>query len=112
VVDLRLEGEELAALVRFVDYGTEQWCAAGHELRKELFATEVPVQAVALRLVGARPVGGRWGKEALDILHAMVVDQEVEVVLERLGTSTATITLAATGEDVAELLRGSCSSVV
>lgn len=44
MVDLRLEGEELAALVRFVDYGTEQWCAAGHELRKELFATEVPVQ--------------------------------------------------------------------
>ena len=43
-MDLRLEGGELAALVRFVDYGTEQWCAAAHELRKELFATEVPVQ--------------------------------------------------------------------
>ena len=44
--------------------------------------------------------------------NALCLVQEVEVVLERLGTSTATITLAATGEDVAELLRGSCSSVV
>ena len=37
--------------------------------------------------------------------------QEVEVTMEKLGTSTVTLTLA-TGEDVAELLRNSCSSVV
>ena len=33
------------------------------------------LQAVALRLAGVRPEGGRWAEHALDSLHAMVVDQ-------------------------------------
>ena len=71
---LEVEQQGHVAKVLFVDYGTEEWCEAG-DLRKGLYMTEVPVQAVPVRLQGVQPPSEQWTRQALDFLHELVVDR-------------------------------------
>ena len=75
VLAVDLEGSNLLAHVYFVDYGTDQWCEASQELRKELFMKEQPVQALPLVLKGVSPRGNAWTEAELDFLHKILVDK-------------------------------------
>jgi hypothetical protein len=80
VLEVEVKGDGELARVRFVDYGTEEWCEV-EELRKDLFMVEQPVQAVTVRLVNVEPVEAAWSEAALDFLHTAVVDQVLVMVM-------------------------------
>merc|ERR1719402_1998193 len=77
--DRRWYRGNVLAHVCFVDYGTDQWCEASHELRKELFMKEQPVQALPILLQGVSPKDGVWTEAELSFLHKTLVDKVVEV---------------------------------
>jgi tudor domain-containing protein 1/4/6/7 len=79
VLEVEVKGDGALARVRFVDYGTEEWCEV-EELRKGLFMAEQPVQAVTVRLDNVEPVEAAWSEAALDFLHTAVVDQVLVLV--------------------------------
>jgi hypothetical protein len=80
VLEVEVKGDGELARVRFVDYGTEEWCEV-EDLRKGLFMAEQPVQAVTVKLVNVEPVEVAWSEAALDFLHTAVVDQVLVLVL-------------------------------
>ena len=99
-----LEGENLLAHVCFVDYGTDQWCEASHELRKELFMKEQPVQALPIALQGVSPENGVWTEAELNFLHEKLVDKVVEVEVEHLDLLPLQGKVTCDGKDVGEIL--------
>ena len=99
-----LEGENLLAHVCFVDYGTDQWCEASHELRKELFMKEQPVQALPIALQGVSPENGVWTEAELNFLHEKLVDKVVEVEVEHLDLLPLQGKVTCDGRDVGEML--------
>ena len=68
--------------VNFVDYGSNGWCDQKH-LRRKLFTTDMPIQSVTIKMDGVVPLNGamEWPKDALDMLHTMLVDQKVRIRL-------------------------------
>ena len=99
-----LEGENLLAHVCFVDYGTDQWCEASHELRKELFMKEQPVQALPIVLQGVLPRDGVWMEAELNFLHETLVDKVLEVEVEHLDLMPLQGKVTCDGSDVGEIL--------
>ena len=99
-----LEGENLLAHVSFVDYGTDQWCEASHELRKELFMKEQPVQALPILLQGVSPKDGVWTEAELNFLHKTLVDKVVEVDVEHLDLLPLRGKVTCEGINVEEIL--------
>ena len=67
------------AYVTFVDYGSTSWCSLD-KLRNDISTQETPVQCHTLRLAGIRPRNlKKWDRKTLDLLHRILVDQELEV---------------------------------
>ena len=104
VLAIDLEGEHLLAHVCFVDYGTDQWCEASHELRKELFMKEQPVQALPIVLQGVSPRNGVWTEAELNLLHKTLVDKVVEVEVDHLDVLPLQGKVTCEGINVAEIL--------
>jgi len=99
-----LEGENLLAHVCFVDYGTDQWCEASHELRKELFMKEQPVQALPILLQGVSPKDDVWTEAELNFLHETLVDKVVKVEVDHLDQLPLQGKVTCDGKDVGEIL--------
>ena len=51
-------------------------------MRKDLFAMDIPVQTIQLRIDTIKPREGEWKEKELDILHELLVDKTFNVIIE------------------------------
>ena len=78
---LNVDVESQSCDVRFVDFGTEDYCSIT-DLRKDLFAKEFPIQCFTITIEDVEPLDGKcWDKSALDFLQERVVESEEEVLV-------------------------------
>ena len=93
------------AYVNFVDYGSTSWCCVD-KLRSDLSTLETPVQCRTLKLAGIRPRNReKWDRKTLDLLHRILVDQELEVdVTGPLTSLPQAATVLLNGVDINQML--------
>ena len=93
------------AYVNFVDYGSTSWCSVD-KLRSDLSTLEIPVQCRTLKLAGIRPRNRKkWDRKTLDLLHRILVDQELEVeVAGPLTSLSQAATVLLNGVDINQML--------
>ena len=75
------------------------------DLRKDLFCTDIPIQCFTVQL-NVMPLTDKWSKDVLDLVHDLVVDQELDVsITEDKYTFPLSVSLyTKSGLDIAELL--------
>jgi len=74
-----LEVLDMGCIVKFVDYGSEEWCEC-NKMRKGLFVTEYPLQCFTVKLE-IEPITSVWERSVLDFIHKTVVDNLMEVTV-------------------------------
>ncbi|KAF6213030.1 hypothetical protein GE061_010744 [Apolygus lucorum] len=81
---LKLDALPSRHLVRFVDYGNEEYLS-NEELRRPDGITLRPIQSHTCYFDNLSPVGDIWPANHIDEIHKMIVDQHVVISLRELG---------------------------
>ena len=55
-----------------------------NKMRKDLFATEVPVQSFQVKVDNVYPRDVKWKEEDIKLLHELVVDNSYSVAIEEV----------------------------